>query len=197
MDLSRLPGRRDDAFLRPVRRGAGPGDGPELRGSRREGGPCPDERRRPRRPFGGPAQYEPTFDRAVVLYAKSLILLMTLPFMALLPLVFLSERRPFMTHVVFSVHLYTFLLLLFCLALLAAKLSAWLGFGGLDTPRVDTVLSVVSFIACSVYIHLAIGPVYGSAGARRIAQTVVLVLSVSAIVIGYRFALFFITLYAT
>jgi hypothetical protein len=83
-------------------------------------------------------QYEPTFDRAVVLNAKSLIVLMTVPFALLLPLVCLRERRPFMTHVIFSLHLYTFLLLLFCVALLAAKLGSLLGFGGLDEPMLMT-----------------------------------------------------------
>ena len=142
-------------------------------------------------------QYAPMFDRAVVINAKSLILLMTLPFTLLLPLAFLRERRPFMTHVVFSLHLYTFLLLLFCVALLAAKLSAVLGFGGLDAPMVDNVLSVANLAACAAYIYLAIGPVYGATGTQRTAKAVLLALAVAAIVIGYRFVLFFITLYAT
>lgn len=59
-----------------------------------------------------------------MLNAKSLIVLMTMPFALLLPLILLRERRPFMVHVRFSLHLYTFLLLLFCIALLAAKSSA-------------------------------------------------------------------------
>jgi hypothetical protein len=143
------------------------------------------------------AQYEPTFNRAVVLNAKSLILLMTLPFALLLPLVFLGERRPFMTHVIFSLHLYTFLLLLFCLALLAAGVSALLGLGGLDSAIVDNVLSVANVLACGIYVYLAIGPVYGSVGTRRVAKALILVLAVAAIVLGYRFALFFITLYGT
>lgn len=142
-------------------------------------------------------QYRPIFDRAVVLNAKSLILLMTFPFALLLPLVFLRERRPFMTHVTFSVHLYTFLLLVFGVALLAARANALLGFGGLETPRVDNVLSVVNLAAGAAYIHLAIGPVYGVTGARRIASTLVLAFAVAAIVLGYRFVLLLITLYAT
>jgi hypothetical protein len=142
-------------------------------------------------------QYEPTFDRAVVLNAKSLILLMALFFALFLPLAFYREQRPFMTHVVFSLHLYTFLLLLFCLALLLAKLSALLGLGGLDTPMVDNMLSVANLAACAVYLHLAIRPVYGAAGARRVATTVVLALTIAAIALGYRFVLFFITLYGT
>jgi Protein of unknown function (DUF3667) len=142
-------------------------------------------------------QYEPAFDRAVVLNAKSLILLMTMPFALLLPLAFFGERRPFMTHLAFSLHLYTFLLLLFCVALLAAKLSALLGFGGLDAPLVDNVLSVANLAACAVYIYLAIGPVYGATGARRATMAILLALAVAAIVLGYRFVLFLITLYAT
>lgn len=140
-------------------------------------------------------QYQPRFDRAVVLYAKSLILLMALVFALCLPLAFLRERRPFMTHVVYSLHLYTFLLLLFCLALLAARLSAWLGYGGLEVPVVDNVLSVVNVAACAAYLHLASRPVYGAAGARRLLTTLLLAVAVAAIAIGYRFALFFITLY--
>jgi hypothetical protein len=143
------------------------------------------------------AQYAPLFDRAVVLNAKSLILLMALPLSLLLPLALLRERRPFMTHVVFALHLYTFLLLLFCVALLLAKSSALLGLGGLDTPMVDNVLSIVNLIACAVYIFLAIGPVYGVAGARRGAIAIALTLGVAVIVVGYRFVLFFITLYLT
>lgn len=84
-------------------------------------------------------QYAPIFNRAVILHAKSLILLMTLPFALLLPLIFLRERRPFMTHVVFSLRLYAFLFLLFCVALLVAKLSALLGFGGLESYRNTSV----------------------------------------------------------
>ena len=142
-------------------------------------------------------QYGPVFDRAVVLNAKSLILLMTVPFALVLPLAFFGQRRPFMTHVAFSLHLYTFLLLLFCIALLAAKFSALLGFGGLDAPLVDNVLSVANLVVCAVYIYLAIGPVYSATGAMRATKAVLLAVAVATIVLGYRFVLFLITLYAT
>jgi hypothetical protein len=142
-------------------------------------------------------QYEPTFDRAVVLNAKSLIVLMTVPFALLLPLVCLRERRPFVTHVIFSLHLYTFLLMLFCVALLAARLGSLLGFGGLGEPMVDDALSISNFLLCALYVYLALGPVYGSTGVGRIAQALTLALAVAAIVLGYRLALFFITLYGT
>jgi hypothetical protein len=102
-----------------------------------------------------------------------------------------------MAHVVFSLHLYTFLLLVFCVALLVAKLSAFLGFGGLDAPQVDNVLSVLNLAIGATYIYLAIGPVYGATGGSRATKAVLLALAVAAIVLGYRFLLFVITLYAT
>jgi Protein of unknown function (DUF3667) len=142
-------------------------------------------------------QYGPVFDRAVVLNAKSLILLMAVPFALLLPLAFFRERRPFMAHVVFSLHLYTFLLLVFCVALLVAKLSAFLGFGGLDAPRVDNALSIANLAIGATYIYLAVGPVYAATGASRVAKAVALAVAVAAIVLGYRFLLFLITLYGT
>lgn len=140
--------------------------------------------------------YAANFDSSVVVHAKSLIILMTVPFALLLPLVFVRARRPFMTHVVFSLHLYAFLLLLFCVALAAARASAGLGFGGLQTPAVDTVLSVFNLGVCGLYLYLAIGPVYGTSGAERVLQMVVLAIAVAVIVIGYRFSLFLITLLA-
>jgi hypothetical protein len=141
--------------------------------------------------------YAPLFDRAVVLHAKSLILLMAAPFTLVLPIVFVRKRRPFMTHVVFAMHLYSFLLLLFCAAILVGRLSEWAGLGGLNAPMVDSVLSVALLGTCALYIHAAIGPVYGSRGALRVVQATVLAIAVAAIVLGYRFALLLITLHST
>lgn len=87
-------------------------------------------------------QYAPVFDRAVVINAKSLILLMT-------------------------------------------------------SPMVDNVLSVANLAACKVYIYLALGPVYGVSGMLRTTKAILLAFAVAVIVLGYRFVLFFITLYAT
>ena len=141
-------------------------------------------------------RFAPLFDRSVVLHAKSLIVVMTLPFALLLPLVFFRARRPLMAHVVFSLHLYTFLLLLFCVALLAATASKALGIGGLDTPWVDTVLSIFNLAACVLYLYAAIGPVYGASGVPRAAKAALLAVAVAAIVLGYRFAMFMLTLYS-
>jgi len=87
--------------------------------------------------------------------------------------------------------------LLFCVALLAAKLSAFLGFGGLDAPNVDNVLSVANLAVGATYLYLAVGPVYGAAGTSRLVKAVGLAVAVAAIVLAYRFLLFVITLYGT
>lgn len=142
-------------------------------------------------------RYAPVFDRAVVLNAKSLIVLMAMAFALLLPLAFVRERRPFMAHVVFSLHLYALLLLLFCVAMLAARLSAMLGFGGLESPLVDKLLSIANLTVCALYLYLAIGPAYRATGVTRALKATVLAFAVAAIVLGYRFLLFLITLYTT
>ena len=141
--------------------------------------------------------YAPIFDRAVVLNAKSFIVLMTIPFALLLPLVFIRKHRPFMAHLAFSLHLYTFLLLLFCASLIAARFSALLGFGGLDSAVVDNSLTGANLVACSVYSYLAIARVYQTSGALRLVQALLVSVSVAAIVVAYRFVLFLLTLYAT
>jgi hypothetical protein len=141
--------------------------------------------------------YAPEFDQAIVINAKSLIALMTVPFALLLPLAFNRAHRPLMVHVVFSLHHYTFLLLRFCVALLVAKLSAFLGGSGLDSPRVDNVVMVINLAMCTEYLYAAIGPVYGASGVVRAGQALFLTLAVALIVLGYRFILFLTTLYGT
>jgi hypothetical protein len=80
-----------------------------------------------------------------------------------------------------------------CIALLAAKLSELAGLGGREAPWVDNVLSAANLAACAVYVYPAIGPAYGAAGAPRVGTAIVLA-SAAAIVLGYRFLLFLITL---
>jgi hypothetical protein len=138
-------------------------------------------------------EFTDRFDNAVVTHAKAFIILMAAPFALVLPIVFMRARRPFMTHVVFSLHFYTFLLLLFCVALLAARLSAYLGFGGLETSAVDHALSVFNLVVGALYLLVAAGVVYATKGFSRVAQTLALAVAVAVIVIGYRFSLFLIT----
>ena len=143
------------------------------------------------------ARYAPEFDRAVVLYAKSLVVLMAMPFALLTPLVYRAARAPMVAHVAFALHLYTFWLLVFCIALIAAKADALLGGGGIDAPVVDNVLSVLNLVACGVYVHLSSARVFGQRGPMQVVKAVVLAVAAGAIVIGYRFLLLPITLLLT
>ena len=142
-------------------------------------------------------RFAPLFDRAVVLHAKSLVIAMAVPFALLLPIVFLGRRRPFSIHVVFSLHLYAFLLLLFCVALGIAAVDVFFGGGGLASARIDNVLTGLILVGSTVYLYLASGRVYGVAGWSRIARSLLLALAVGVIVVGYRFAIFVVTLYTT
>ena len=84
-----------------------------------------------------PDLYAPVFDHAVTLNAKSLIILMVLPFTLTLALTFRRNRPPFGAHAAFALHFYAFLLLLFCALLAIAALEVRLGGSGmpdLDKP---------------------------------------------------------------
>lgn len=143
------------------------------------------------------ADYAPLFDRAAVLHAKALIILMALALVPFLPVAFWRARRPFGAHVVYALHLYAFILLLLCVSLLLAEVHLLAGGAGLASPRVDLALSVFNIAACAAYICLSIGPAYGARGAARIVQAIALACIVGAIALGYRFTIFLITLYTS
>jgi hypothetical protein len=141
--------------------------------------------------------YAPVFDRANLLHAKSFIIVMVLPFALLLPILFYRSRQPFVAHAVFSLHFYTFLLLLFSVLVGFAAVDVWLGGDGLNSTRMDTVLSLVNLVACATYLYVATGTAYGARGAPRVVKALVLALAVAGILLGYRFVLFLFTLYTT
>jgi len=139
--------------------------------------------------------YSPVFNRAVELNAKSLIILMVLPFAVFLPLIFYGKRIPFVGHIVFSLHFYTFLLLLFCVALTVVGASLLTGGAGLNSESFDHILSAVDVTIAGAYLFVAAGTVYKERGAFRVFKTLLLVTATVGIVLGYRFALLLITLY--
>ena len=78
-------------------------------------------------------------------------------------------------------------------ALLGAKACEWAGAGGLDTPMVDNVLSVLNLAACALYLYLALGPVYRTRGWARTMQTLALTLVVGLIVLALKGAAWLLT----
>jgi hypothetical protein len=141
--------------------------------------------------------YAPIFNQAVVLNAKSLIILMVLPLAVVLPMLFYQNQQPFVAHIVFALHVSAFLLLLFSILSAVAAVDVLLGGAGLGSVRTDHLLSAINLGACATYLYVAIGRTYAARGAIRVVKVMALALAVAAIVSGYRFALFLITLYTT
>ena len=142
-------------------------------------------------------QYSPIFNQAVVLHGKSSIVLMVLPFTVLLLVMFYRNGRPFVTHVVFSLHFYAFLLLLFCVSLTVVEIDVLAGGDGLKSARMDNVLSLINLAVCTTYLYIATGIVYDRNRLVKGVQSLLLAIAVTGILLGYRFLLFLITLYTT
>jgi len=140
-------------------------------------------------------QLAPLYDQAAVLNAKSLVILMVLPFTLLTALLFMRHKEPFVAHVVFSLHMYSFVLLLYCLSLVVIVLDGFFGGDGLFSPLLDNILTASLIVLIGSYAFLSVGAVYGNAGAIRAIQALLLSVAVAAILIGYRFVIFLITLY--
>jgi hypothetical protein len=142
------------------------------------------------------AAFAPGFDRAAILNAKAMIILMALAFVPVLPLVFRGARKRFGAHVIFALHLYAFILLLFCLSLLLAEAQLRLGGRGLASPAVDMALTLFNLAICTTYLWFAIGSFYGARGVMRGVKALGLAFLVGMIMLAYRFAIFLITLYS-
>jgi hypothetical protein len=141
--------------------------------------------------------YAPAFDRAVAVNARLLIIFMALSFAFVPAIVFYRSRRPIFAHALFALHVYAFLLLLFCVATMVPPVDLWFGGAGFASEPLDNVLSGTLLVACAVYLYIATGSVYGASGAIRVFKVLALTASVASIVLGYRFALLLITLYST
>jgi len=142
-----------------------------------------------------PDLFAPKFDQAVALHARSLIILMALSFTPLPWLLFARRRQPIAAHAVFSLHLYTFLLVLLCGATAILAADGWLGGAGFNSRLWDNAMAIALLLACAVYLDVALARVYAARGWLCAIQGVLLAFGVAGIVLGYRFALFFIALY--
>ena len=142
------------------------------------------------------AEFAASFDRAAIFNAKALMILMVLAFMPFLYLTFRNADRRAGAHAVFALHLYAFVLILLCMAVLVAEAELLAGGDGMRSPVVDVALSLFNITACALYIYAAIGPAYGATGGPRIAKALVLTSIVALLFVGYRFAVFAITLYS-
>jgi hypothetical protein len=109
------------------------------------------------------AQYAPVFEHAEGLYAKSLIMLMLPLFAVAAGLLFVDKRKVAVTHLVFAIHFYAFLLV--CLTVLFPAFGAiaitlhHLGVR-LDGIAWDWIVSTVEVLLCVGYQVNASSTVY-------------------------------------
>jgi hypothetical protein len=144
------------------------------------------------------ADYAARFDRAVALNAKSLVILMAVPLLALLPALFARAHRPYVFHAVFALHLYAFNLVLLSALLAVIAAGSWVGSPSVFlTEFADHVLFAIYLVGNAVYVYCATQVSYGAAGRARFWKSIALVLIAAVSVVGYRFLLFVITLFAT
>jgi hypothetical protein len=106
-----------------------------------------------------------------------------------LSIVFARSGRPPVAHALFSLHLYAFLLLLFCVAAVIPSVDLWFGGAGFASERLDYAISITLLVACAMYLFVATSKVYGAKGASRGLKVVALTAAVASIVLGYRFVL--------
>ena len=65
------------------------------------------------------------------------------------------------------------------------------------SAQVDNVVTGALLLASAVYVYLGAGRVYPGRAGVRAAQAIVVAAIVGAVILGYRFAIFLITLYTT
>ena len=110
--------------------------------------------------------------------------------------VYRRVRLPFAGHAAFALHLYAYLLLLFCIGTPLPAINLFHGGVRTTSEMLDHILSTVLLVACGCYLYVAIGRVYGGTRRARAVRAAGLAVSVAAIVLGYRFVLLLITLYS-
>ena len=142
-----------------------------------------------------------SFDKTATTQAKSLVIVMVPVFALAVALVEVRRRRFALQHLVFALHAYTFLLLLNVLVdlvlLSGIKLVAQASGGDINWRAIDQLVGLSIAVPLFVYLWLALRRAYGD---RRLVAAVkagALVAAVVAILIAYRYLLYFTTYWAT
>lgn len=144
--------------------------------------------------------YRPVFDRAAILNGKSFLLLLVPLYAVPLAVLFHRRGRPLVTHVVFALHFCAFFLLTLMVALASANFVSALAkrSGHSLTPfQLDYGTMPFIVVATTYYFYQATRRVYDTVGWSLAFRTAFLVMLLPAVLTGYRFALFLVTLWTT
>ena len=143
-----------------------------------------------------PLEYERSFNAIVERQSKTLVILMVPIFALLLGLTYAWSGRPAVTHLVFSMHLYSyFLLVITALVVITTMKYELLTELGVSLELVDrhfdrvVTLTVLTVMAC--YIALGQRRVYGTGWPATLVRTAVLLVGLMVSLTLYRLALFF------
>jgi hypothetical protein len=144
--------------------------------------------------------YQQRFDRTASDLAKSLVLVMA-PMQGLfLQLLYWRSRRHYVEHLVFSLHFYSFFLLMVPALITFLGVVARAGArAGLDarTALTDNFVSLLMLVACAAYLLPALRRVYAQNRLLTAAKGLLLLAGLLVVLQIYRFFLFFATLYAS
>jgi len=112
-------------------------------------------------------------------------------------ILFPANPLPALTHAIFAVHTYVFVLILLCAGSLAVAVDHLVGGPALRSTAFDHVLSALLLAACVAYLHRAVARVYPDKSLHTGLRTAVLGMAIALIFMGYRFILLPITLWTT
>jgi hypothetical protein len=148
--------------------------------------------------------YEARFN-AVLQEQKKSVLLVSVPVIALIMLIlFTGSGRTYVEHLVFSVHLYTYLLVFFLMLILAAIpifiVLSRLGAPGAHIARLiesELAISVIVPTGIMIYIYRAAKRCYGLSGPLLVVRALLVALAIGFLTGVYRNVLFYTVLWST
>jgi hypothetical protein len=143
-------------------------------------------------------EYRPRFDAAIEGQAKTLVIVMVPLYALVLQLFYWRTRRYYVEHIVFSLHLFSFLLLLIA-GMHGALFVAWRArhIFGLDVSLLqsDNFVTLLMLSIFGTYLLFALRRAYRQGKTLAIFKCLALCLSIIPVIQLYRFILFFTTFY--
>ena len=132
------------------------------------------------------------FNGAMKTASKSYLFGLIPVYAALLALLFLRKRRTFIEHLLFSTHLFSFLLLFFLvqgvvLLLPVRLLTSQTG----DSTSLDLVFSLSTLVVLGIYLFAGFRQFYHLSRARATGAAALGTLAFPLLVVGYRMLLFY------
>jgi hypothetical protein len=146
------------------------------------------------------SEYAKSFDAAAAIQAKSLIIVMVPIFSLLVMAAYWRARRYYVEHLVFSLHFFSFLLLVTSVmqAVTIFGLRALRGTGlTADSAAVDSYLTLLELLVLATFLYRSVRHLYREPRWLALTKTVLLSIGVGLVLTLYRFILFFVTLYTT